>query len=199
MSMFTNLKIWACLLAMAALFAALGSGCRARNSRPKAEVTIQNRGSDTLVHVAQAWAEEYKEARPEVAVEVSGGGSGQGIAALVKGTIDIANSSRNIKPDEAEMVRRNTGKEPVEFKVGYDALAVFVHETNPLEEISFEQLYEIYAEHGKVVNWSDMGVRIPGVVGTFSVTALAMAHRGAVRHRRGRLHLGVLRPRTRRR
>jgi phosphate transport system substrate-binding protein len=162
MSKFTNLKPWIRLLALAMLCLAVTSGC-GRKSRPKADFTIQNRGSDTLVHVAQAWAEEYKKVRPDVAVEISGGGSGQGIAALIKGTIDIANSSRNIKKEEIEMTRKFTGKEPVEFKIGYDALAIFVHASNPLEEISFEQLYEIYAEHGKFTRWSDLGVTIPGV------------------------------------
>ena len=70
---------------------------------------------------------------PDVDVEVSGGGSGVGIAALEKGTIDIANASRNMKPEEIETAKQNTGKEPKEFIVGYDALAIYVHKDNPLE------------------------------------------------------------------
>src|ERR1039458_7556236 len=78
--------------------------------------TIQNKGSDTMVNLAQAWAEEYKKVAPDVDVEVSGGGSGVGIAALEKGTIDIANASRNMKPEEIEAAKKNTGKTPKEFR-----------------------------------------------------------------------------------
>lgn len=125
--------------------------------------TIQVRGSDTMVNVAQAWAEEYQKVAPGVGVEVSGGGSGVGIAALEKGTIDIANASRNMKPEEVELARKNTGKDPREFVVGYDALAVYVNRENPLSEISLEQLAEVFGEGGKVTRWSDLGVKIPGV------------------------------------
>ena len=125
--------------------------------------TIQVRGSDTMVNVAQAWAEEYTKVQPAVGVEVSGGGSGVGIAALERGTIDIANASRNMKPEEVEQARRNTGEEPREFVVGYDALAVFVQMDNPLSEVTIEQLADVFAEDGKAVRWSDLGVSIPGV------------------------------------
>src|SRR5262249_23068272 len=97
-------------------------------------VTIQVKGSDTMVNLAQAWAEEYKKVAPQVNVEVSGGGSGVGIAALIKGTIDIADASRNMKPTEIEQAKKNTGKDPKEFIVGYDALAIYVHKDNPLNE-----------------------------------------------------------------
>src|SRR3974377_2088171 len=97
---------------------------------------IQNKGSDTMVNLAQAWAEEYKKVAPDVAVEVSGGGSGVGIAAMEKGTIDIANASRNMKPEEIETAKKNTGKEPKEFIVGYDALAMYVTKQNPLKELT---------------------------------------------------------------
>jgi len=114
-----------------------------------------------MLMLAQAWAESYAKVDIDTAVEVSGGGSGQGIAALVKGTIDIANCSRNLKPEEAVEARKNTGKDPKEFVVGYDALAVFVHRDNPLEEITIEQLAEIYRVGGSLKMWSQMGVRIP--------------------------------------
>jgi phosphate transport system substrate-binding protein len=125
--------------------------------------TIQVRGSDTMVNVAQAWAETYKTVSPSVGVEVSGGGSGVGIAALEKGTIDIANASRNMKPDEIEQAVKNTGKTPKEFVVGYDGLAIFVNKDNPISEIATEQLAEIFAEGGNVTRWSQIGVTIPGV------------------------------------
>jgi phosphate transport system substrate-binding protein len=97
-----------------------------------------------------------------VDVEVAGGGSGVGVAALVRGTVDIANVSRDLKPDEAEQARRNTGKSPSEITVGYDALAIYVHKDNPLEEITYAQLKGIYGEGGAVARWSDLGVRVPG-------------------------------------
>src|SRR5690349_17622011 len=124
--------------------------------------SIQVKGSDTMVNLAQAWAEEYEKVAPGVNVEVSGGGSGVGIAALIKGTIDLANASRNMKPGEIEQAKKGTGKEPKEFIVGYDALAIFVHKDNPMQEISTEQLAEIYAEGGKITKWSQLGVKIPG-------------------------------------
>ena len=128
-----------------------------------ARTVIQNKGSDTMVNVAQVWAEEYRKAAPDVEVEVSGGGSGVGIAALLKGAVEIANASRDIKPSEVEQAEKNTGKKPVGFNVGFDALAVYVHKDNPLDEITFEQLTELYAEGGKTTRWSELGVKIPGV------------------------------------
>jgi phosphate transport system substrate-binding protein len=126
------------------------------------KVTIQNKGSDTMVNLAQAWAETYAKTAPDVKVEVSGGGSGVGIAALVKGTIDIANASRNMKAEEVESAKKNTGKEPKEFIVGYDALAIYVHKDNPLNEITLDQIAQIYMEGGTITKWSDLGVKIPG-------------------------------------
>jgi phosphate transport system substrate-binding protein len=122
---------------------------------------IQNRGSDTLVNVAQAWAEAYRETAPNVAVAVSGGGSGTGISAMINGTVDIANSSRAMSSSEME-ASRAAGNEPVEHVVGYDALAVFLHANNPIDEISIAQLAAIYGEGGAAVRWSDLGVTVPG-------------------------------------
>jgi phosphate transport system substrate-binding protein len=124
---------------------------------------IQNKGSDTMVNVAQVWAEEYRSVAPDVEVEVSGGGSGVGIAALIRGAVDIANASRDMKPQEMEAAETNTGKAPQEFTVGYDALAVYVHKDNPLDEIEIAKLAEIYVEGGSVTRWSQLGVTIPGV------------------------------------
>jgi phosphate transport system substrate-binding protein len=141
-----------------------GGGAKTQTETPS-KVTIQNKGSDTMVNLAQAWAEEYKKAAPDVSVEVSGGGSGVGIAALTKGTIDIANASRNMKPEEIEQAKKNTGKEPKEFVVGYDALAIYVHKDNPLNEITIDQIAQIYAEGGNLTKWSQLGVTIPGASG----------------------------------
>jgi phosphate transport system substrate-binding protein len=149
-----------CLAAAAAAAACGGAGPQA--SKP-ARTVIQNKGSDTMVNVAQVWAEEYRKVAPDVEVEVSGGGSGVGLAALLKGAVDIANASRDIKPSEIEQAEKNTGKDPVGFTVGFDALAVYVHRDNPLSEITLAQLGEIYAEGGKTARWSEIGVKIPGV------------------------------------
>ncbi|MBI5691840.1 MAG: phosphate ABC transporter substrate-binding protein [Verrucomicrobia bacterium] len=150
---------------LVALAIAVGvSGCKPRSesaSTAGARTTIQNKGSDTMVNVAQVWAEEYKKTHPQVDVEVSGGGSGVGLAALIKGTIDLANASRDMKAEEKAHAKKNTGKEPREFVVGYDALAVYVHKDNPLTEITHEQLREIFAEGGKVTRWSELGVKLP--------------------------------------
>jgi len=139
--------------------------CRNTGSEQGAVVkdkkAIQNIGSDTMVNLAQAWAEEYAMVKPEISVEVSGGGSGTGIAALINGTVDIANCSRKMEAMELESARQNTGKEPQEFLVGYDALAIYVHKDNPLEEISMQQLAEIYGEKGQFTHWSQLGVQMP--------------------------------------
>ncbi len=134
-------------------------GCSRQKQAEK--TVIQNTGSDTMVNVAQAWAEEYARVAPSVSVEVSGGGSGTGIAALINGTVDIANCSRVFEPEEIERAKKSTGKAPREFLVGYDALAVFVHKSNPLEEITLEQLGEIYGEGGKIAKWSQLGIKVP--------------------------------------
>jgi phosphate transport system substrate-binding protein len=126
------------------------------------KVTVQNSGSDTMVVLAQAWAEEYAKVKPSVSVEVSGGGSGAGIASLINGTADIANSTRPMTKQEIEMAKDNTGKEPQEYIVGYDALAIYVHKDNPLNGISIGQLAEIYGEGGTITKWSQLGIKYPG-------------------------------------
>ena len=125
------------------------------------KVTIHNSGSDTMVDLAQAWAEEYAKLKPLVSVEVSGGGSGAGIAALINGTANIANSTRPMTRQEIEMAKANTGKEPREYLVGYDALAIYVHKDIPLDGISIAQLAEIYGEGGTITKWSQLGIKNP--------------------------------------
>jgi len=122
---------------------------------------IQNKGSDTLVNVAQAWAEAYQTVNPAVVVAVSGGGSGTGIASLINGTVDIANASRSIKDKEMKLAKDN-GQNPVQHVVGFDALAVYLHGDNPLDEISIDQLKEIYGDGGSYLSWGDLGVEVPG-------------------------------------
>jgi phosphate transport system substrate-binding protein len=122
---------------------------------------IQNKGSDTLVNVAQAWAEAYQTVDPTTVVAVSGGGSGTGIAALINGTVDIANSSRSMKQKEIDLAIEH-GHDPVEHVVGFDALAVYLHENNPLTDISIPQLAEIYGDGGSYTKWTDLGIEVPG-------------------------------------
>ncbi|MDJ0951142.1 MAG: phosphate ABC transporter substrate-binding protein [Alphaproteobacteria bacterium] len=121
---------------------------------------IQNKGSDTLVNVAQAWAENYQKVNSDVAVAVTGGGSGTGIAAMINGTVDIANASRAMKKKELDLAK-SKGQNPIEHIVGYDALAVFLHESNPAKSISIAQLAEIYGEDGKTEKWTDIGLEVP--------------------------------------
>jgi phosphate transport system substrate-binding protein len=136
---------------------ALLAGCGGGEQRQ----VIQNKGSDTLVNVAQAWAEHYQQVDPSVVVAVSGGGSGTGIAALINGTVDIANASRAIKDKELKLAQDN-GQDPVQHVVGFDALAIFLHADNPLDEISISQLADIYGDGGTSLSWTDLGVEVPG-------------------------------------
>jgi phosphate transport system substrate-binding protein len=137
------------------------SGDKASAPSEGDRIVIQNKGSDTLVNVAQAWAEEYKNVKPSVAIAVTGGGSGTGISALINGTVQIANASRAMKDKEIEAAKAK-GFTPVQHVVGYDALAVFLHKDNPKKEITLEELKDIYAEGGKVDKWSQLGVKVPG-------------------------------------
>ena len=122
---------------------------------------IQNKGSDTLITVAQAWAEAYSTVDGDVAVAVSGGGSGTGISAMINGTVDIANSSRKMTAREIEAARAN-GNDPVEHLVGHDALAVYVHADNPVDQLTLQQLADIYGASGALEHWSQLGISIPG-------------------------------------
>jgi len=130
-------------------------------SPAQARTEIQNKGSDTLVNVAQAWAEAYQSVNADVAVAVSGGGSGTGIAALLNGTVDIANASRQIKSKETDMATK-AGVKPVELVVGYDALAVYLHSANPATTMTIEQLREVFGRGGKATKWTDLGLEVPG-------------------------------------
>ncbi|MDE0637604.1 MAG: phosphate ABC transporter substrate-binding protein [Candidatus Poribacteria bacterium] len=123
---------------------------------------IKNKGSDTMVNLAQAWAEAYRGVADTVSVEVAGGGSGTGVAALINGTVDIANCSRQVKDKEKQKALENTGKKPIEFIVGYDALAVYVHKENPLDKITIPQLADIYGEEGNITKWDQLGIANSG-------------------------------------
>jgi len=115
---------------------------------------IQNKGSDTIVNLALGWAERYQALHPEVSISVTGGGSGTGIAALINNTVDIANASRAIKPEEIASAEAN-GVEPVEFVVAKDAIGVIVHRDNPIDRLTLQQISQIYT--GKISNWKELG------------------------------------------
>jgi phosphate transport system substrate-binding protein len=119
---------------------------------------IRVEGSDTMVNLAQAWAEEYNKMHPEVSIQVSGGGSGVGIASLIDGMSNMANASRKMKDKEMRRAEQNTGKRPQEVVVALDALAVYVHKDNPLQSISLDELADIYGDGGKTTHWKQLGV-----------------------------------------
>ena len=116
--------------------------------------TIENKGSDTLVNLALAWVEAYTAEHPDVRISVTGGGSGTGIAALINGTADIANASREMKAEEYAAAAAN-GITPVEFVVARDAIAIVVHPDNPVDALSLEQLSAMYTQ--SVDNWQQVG------------------------------------------
>jgi len=115
---------------------------------------ISINGSTTVLPIAQKIAEAYMKEHPDVAISISGGGSGNGIKALIDRTTDIANSSRTIKPEEAEQAKAK-GASPVEFIVAYDCIVPVVHAQNPLTNITLDQLKAIYK--GEIRNWKEIG------------------------------------------
>ncbi len=119
------------------------------------KTTITVKGSDTMVILAQKWAEVYMENHSDAAIQVTGGGSGTGIAALINGTTDVCNSSRPMKDKEKEQLKEKNGSTGIEIKVAKDGITIYVHKSNPLKEISLEQLKDIFT--GKVTNWKEIG------------------------------------------
>jgi phosphate transport system substrate-binding protein len=115
---------------------------------------IENKGSDTIVNLALAWAEEYQNLNPEVRISVTGGGSGTGIAALINGTVDVANASRQIKTEEVDEAQAN-GIDPIEFVIARDAIAIVINPNNPVDQLTIAQISAIYS--GEINNWSEVG------------------------------------------
>jgi phosphate transport system substrate-binding protein len=145
-----------------AAFAAGLAACADRRPVPlggaadgAAKPSITIKGSDTMVKLSQRWAEVYRQANPGAMIQVTGGGSGTGVAALLNGTTDIAESSRPMKAEERADFKRKFGREAVEVVVALDAVAAYVHQENPLSEISVAQLRDIYT--GRVTNWQELG------------------------------------------
>jgi phosphate transport system substrate-binding protein len=147
-------KRWIAYLLLGLCLAGCGRVGPAQAEVAEVQTTLTNKGSDTMVNLALAWAERYQSLHPEVQVSVTGGGSGTGITALANNTVDIANASRSIKPEEIEAMKAN-GINPVEFVVARDAIAIIVNLNNPIQELTLQQISDIYS--GKYRNWKEVG------------------------------------------
>lgn len=145
------------LLIALAMVVLLLSACTSENAGTNSTnpaYYIENKGSDTIVNLALAWAEAYQGKHPDVSIAVTGGGSGTGIAALINKTVDIANASREIKAEESAEAQSN-GVDPIEHIIARDAIAVIVNPENPISELTLQQISDIYS--GKINNWSEIG------------------------------------------
>jgi phosphate transport system substrate-binding protein len=139
----------------AVFFAAVAAAAVAPAPKAKAAGTITVKGSDTMVVLGQRWAEEYMKKHPGTTIQVTGGGSGTGISALINGTTDVCEASRSMKDAEKKQVEEKAGGPPVEITVAKDGLSVYVNDTNPITELSMAQLKDIFT--GKVTSWKDLG------------------------------------------
>ncbi len=140
---YTKIIIFAALLACT-IFAIAGAAER---------ITVK--GSDTMVILGQRWAETYMGLHPETVIQVTGGGSGVGFAALINGTTDICEASRPIKPKEQQSLKSRFNSTGVEIPVARDGLTVYLHEANPVKEMTMKQLAAIYM--GEITNWKELG------------------------------------------
>jgi len=119
------------------------------------QTKITVKGSDTMVILAQRWAENYMQNNSSASIQVTGGGSGTGIAALINGTTDIATSSRPIKSSEVQKLKDRYNTLGVEIPCAKDGITVFLHESNKIKELTIKQLSDIY--QAKVTNWKQVG------------------------------------------
>ncbi len=120
-----------------------------------AKTVITVKGSDTMVILSQRWAEMYMTAHPDVTVQVTGGGSGTGISALINGTTDICNASRPMKGSEREKLKQRFNSLGVEIKVAKDGLSIYLNENNSVTELTLAQIRGIYL--GSITNWKEVG------------------------------------------
>ncbi|MFZ5878210.1 MAG: phosphate ABC transporter substrate-binding protein [Chloroflexota bacterium] len=152
------IKIFPRYIVLCIVLALLSVSCASNHSSqsPSQDSTayIENKGSDTIVNLALAWAEQYQADHADIRISVTGGGSGTGIAALVNGTVDIANASRQIKAEEIAEAQAQ-GIDPVEFIIARDAIAVIVNPGNPVSELTLQQISDIYS--GRITNWQEVG------------------------------------------
>lgn len=153
------IKLFALTLAVVAALALVGcgsgnSGGESSSSGGQLSGSITVQGSDTMVNLAQAWAEEFQKANPGVSISVTGGGSGTGIASLINNTIDFADASRAMKPEEIAQAK-SAGVTPVENEVAKDGIVIMVNPANAVKNLTVDQLGKIY--RGEITNWKDVG------------------------------------------
>ena len=120
-----------------------------------ARKTITIKGSDTLVILSQRWAEKYMEDHPDLIIQVTGGGTGTGISALINGITDFANASRPMKEREKEKLKMKYRSHGYEIKVAKDGITIYLNAANKVRELSIGQLRSIYL--AEVTNWKDIG------------------------------------------
>lgn len=143
------------IIALVALLSFIaGCGKQSAGTSSGKGAMVQIKGSDTMVNLGQAWAEDYMKAHPDANVSVTGGGSGVGIAALIQGATDVAEASRAMKDTEIAQARQHK-IEPVETEVAMDALSVIVNPSNPVGKLTVDQLSDIFT--GKITNWNQLG------------------------------------------
>lgn len=140
--------------ALLVVFSALGISLILASAFAKNNNSLQVKGSDTMVNLVQAWAEEFMKTQPDSFIAVTGGGSGTGLAGLINGSCEIASSSRSIKGEEIALAEKKN-VHPKEFKVGLDGLAVVVNPKNPVKQLTEDQLAGIFT--GKINNWKEVG------------------------------------------
>jgi phosphate transport system substrate-binding protein len=141
------------LFILLAILPMLLIGCKKKTDDVQKSV-ITVKGSDTMVNLSQKWAEEYMKLYPEVSIQVTGGGSGTGVAALLNKTTEIANSSRELKSIELETAK-SKGVTPYTYRVALDGIAVIVHPSNKVDNLTIQQISDIFA--GKITNWKQVG------------------------------------------
>ncbi len=146
------MKKFASFILMFVIFAFMGFGCQKPEGADQTSITVK--GSDTMVNLAQKWAEVYMEQNKDVAVQVTGGGSGTGVAALLNGTTQIANSSRDLKQKEFDEAQKK-GITPKEYKVALDGIAVIVNPKSKIDNLTLAQIRDIFS--GKIKNWKELG------------------------------------------
>ena len=157
-----RLSLVACVVAL--MWACSGGESRETSTAtatPASGAVVRITGSDTMVNLVQAWAENYRKKKPDVSVQVAGGGSGVGIAGLIDGILDLAAASREMEPKEIERATQK-GHKPIEHAVALDALSVYVHKDNPISTIALEDVAEIYGDNGTIEKWSQLGAKVPG-------------------------------------
>jgi phosphate transport system substrate-binding protein len=150
-----NMRIGNAVKAALALAAFAGAGIFAGSGVARAEGTVTVKGSDTMVVLGQRWAEEFMKKNPKSVIQVTGGGSGTGISALINGTTDVCEASRAMKDAEKKQLAEKAGAPPIETVVAKDGLSVYVNDSNPLTELTMAQLKAIFT--GKVSSWKEVG------------------------------------------